>query len=352
MTDLELLSSVLGTLDPGASPMSGLHRNGRLLLGIPAHHEAATRALGLYQPQRLAARALTAALRLLARWGLHSWLMPRQAVRYKLSASTPPLPSIDPGTCGVLLGSPEHQVKRAIASYRTDGEWEVAKIAIGGDGERNLVTEAQALDEIHPLAEGVPRMLGLHRCGDLTVLRMPYLTGDAVPPGMHEEAVRLLVSWIQSGEPRHAVRFPEWESIGNALSAVHAPEALIRSLFGVALRGVICHGDFARWNLRKQRDGKLIVLDWEWGHRDGMPGIDLVHYFLQDMRLVRRMPPEEAIQAALRELRRPECAAYLTKTGWADDPLRPVIACLAYKQGAGHQENREILGHACRMAKH
>ena len=36
-------------------------------------------------------------------------------------------------------------------------------------------------------------------------------------------------------------------------------------------------------------------------------------------------------------------SAYLESTGWGIDPLLPIIASLAYKQGAGHQENRKML---------
>jgi hypothetical protein len=52
---------------------------------------------------------------------------------------------------------------------------------------------------------------------------------------------------------------------------------------------------------------------------------------------------KEAIAAGLEAMQRPECRRYLEETGWGDKPLLVVIASLAYKQGAGHQENRETL---------
>ena len=117
------------------------------------------------------------------------------------------------------------------------------------------------------------------------------------------------------------------------------------------LKPVICHGDFARWNLLQQAAGELIVLDWEWGHQLGMPGIDLVHYFLQDARLVRRLTDRAAIAATLRDLNRPACRSYLDETGWNGDSLLAIIACLAYKQGAGHQQNGEVLRAAVASAR-
>ena len=52
---------------------------------------------------------------------------------------------------------------------------------------------------------------------------------------------------------------------------------------------------------------------------------------------------KEAIAAALEAMQRPECRRYLEETGWGNTPLLVVIACLVYKQGAGHQENRKML---------
>jgi hypothetical protein len=52
---------------------------------------------------------------------------------------------------------------------------------------------------------------------------------------------------------------------------------------------------------------------------------------------------KEAIAAALKAMQRPECRRYLEETGWGDKPLLPIIASLAYKQGAVHQDNSEML---------
>jgi hypothetical protein len=52
---------------------------------------------------------------------------------------------------------------------------------------------------------------------------------------------------------------------------------------------------------------------------------------------------KEAIAAGLEAMQRPECRRYLEETGWGDKPLLPILACLAFKQGAGHQDNRDML---------
>ena len=204
MTDTELLSRVFGVLDPGAAEMHGLRRGGRLLLVLPKAGEAATRALRLYQPQRRLARWMVAVLDGLARVSLQGCLLPKLVVSGEPLSLNPPLPGIDPGTCGVLLGSPEHRVRRAIASFRNAGQWEVAKISFGPDGARVLEREARVLQELQPLTKGVPRLLGLHRAADATVLRMPYLTGAPISHGESDGAIRLLHHWITDGVPQPA----------------------------------------------------------------------------------------------------------------------------------------------------
>lgn len=350
MTDIEALTRVIGILDPCAKTHLGLRRGGRLLLALPQQRKAFSKTLGLYQPQRTAARMMVAALDKLSRIGCHGALLARIDVNPVEMALSPCLPAIDPGTCGVLLGSPEHRVRRAIASYQKDGIWEVAKISFGEEGARVLEQEARILKELESTVEGVPQLLGLHRGNGATVMRMPYLTGRPTPPGEYAAALELLDTWVTGLSPKPITGFPEWVAIQSALSAIRNGDQLLDRLSRENVRPAICHGDFARWNLLRQADGKLVVLDWEWGHADGMPGIDLVHYILQDARLVERLAPADAIKKTCELMNSPDCAKYLQKTGWRGDTLLPVIASLAWKQGARHQENSEILEEALSLA--
>jgi hypothetical protein len=346
MTDHELLSRVIACIDSPALDLRLVRRKGQVLLGLPADGEAAARALGLYQPQRSLARLMVAGLRGLASVGLHGSILPKIQPSGGSTTLIPSFNGTDPFTCGVLLGSPEHRVRRAIASYRKDGKWEVAKISFGDTGARLLEQEARTLEALHPIAAGVPRLLGLHHGKDVTVMRMPYLTGQPVQPGESGEALGLLNEWITDHEPKPITGFPEWTAITAALSGFESGRRALEQLSSEQLRPVICHGDFARWNLLHKADGGLVVLDWEWGHQGGMPGIDLVHYFLQDVRLVERLSPTDALEKTRVTLELPACHDYLAKTGWSGDPRLPIIASLAYKQGAGHQENGELLATA------
>jgi hypothetical protein len=342
MTDTELIARVAAVLDPGGKGWHGLRKGNRLLLALPLGREAGLKALGLYQPQRLLAKGMVALLEVLLKCGCAGALLAKLKPQKNLENLTLPLEDINPGTCGVLLGSPEHRVRRAIASYRRDGTWEVAKVSFGEEGRLNLEREALVLGELHGTADAVPPLLGIHRADDLTLLRMPYLTGQPVPCGQMDGAIRLLESWVTDASPQGIESFPEWDAIRSALNSCARGAEALAVLCRESLCPVIRHGDFARWNLLMSGGG-LIALDWEWGHSRGMPGLDLVHYFLQDARLVERLAPVEAIRKTITAMKSRRCAEYLARTGWSGNALLPVIASLAFKQGAGHQDNREIL---------
>ena len=56
------------------------------------------------------------------------------------------------------------------------------------------------------------------------------------------------------------------------------------------------HGDCAPWNLLRDKGGALHVVDWEFGEREGLPGVDRAHYALATGRLVRRLDAAQAVR--------------------------------------------------------
>ena len=63
------------------------------------------------------------------------------------------------------------------------------------------------------------------------------------------------------------------------------------------------HGDFAPWNILKQRGGDLALIDWEFSESDGVAGLDLAHYLLATKQLLGRQDPRTAVQTTATELR-------------------------------------------------
>jgi hypothetical protein len=326
-----------------------MKRGGHPLLLLPASRHAARRTLDLFQPQRIKARAVMAGLRVATELGLHRALLPQ--VRYSGGQIElhPPLPEITVGTCGFLFGSPDHRIHRAIACYETPHGWEVAKIAFGEAGAQMLEREAAALSDIAPKTQAAPSLLGLHQCDEATVLRMPYLTGAKLHPGEVWGVARMLRGWVSDKSPAPIQDFSEWSAIMSALDDIPGAQIALEKLAGKCLVPTIRHGDFTRWNLLKQPDGGMMVIDWEWGHAHGMPAIDLVHYLAQDLRLVKRLPPQQVIESVAAALQQEDSRQYLEQVGWGDDIDALILAAIAYPVGAKHQENPEVLQAALRQ---
>ena len=343
MSDTDLLERVLGMLDPGARDMGVLRRGGRLLLCLPADRGAAARTLRLYQPQRFLARASVTMVDGLIRCGWHGTMLPKVSVAGEVADVTPALAEIAHGTCGVMLGSPEHRVRRAIASFKTANGWEVAKIAFGCDGWEVIGGEVDALRSLPENMPGIPTVLGVHRGTDLALMRMPYFQGRVLGQDETAAAVALLDSWRSHLPAKPLREFPEWPVIERALGLNPNGGEAVERLSRFQLRPVIRHGDFARWNLLRTDRGDLMVLDWEWAVASGMPGIDLIHFFAQEARLVKRQTPMAVIRSVERSLQRDDCRNYLAATGWQGDARAAILASIAFTGGSGQQSNGEVL---------
>ena len=81
------------------------------------------------------------------------------------------------------------------------------------------------------------------------------------------------------------------------------------------------HGDFAPWNILKQRGGDLTLIDWEFSDPDGVAGVDLAHYLLVTKQLLNRQDTRTAIQITAAELRDLE--------GFGSDEARTLMALAA-----------------------
>ncbi len=337
--DRMIVGRVLAALDSSPTRWAGIRKNGRLLLALPADREAARRTLALYQPQRLPARILVALVRGVVSAGF-SRLLPGACSGHP--RETPLLSGVDSGTVGLLLGSPEHRVRRAIASYRQSGRWEVAKIGFGEEGREALEREGEVLSRLSGFHPGVPEPLGRIWAGGMFFLRLPRIEGLLLRPGEWEDAVGVLEGWVRSEPPAPVGSFAEWQVIQAGLERAGGRQ-LTGLLEKLTLQPVVRHGDFARWNLIRGHDGSLVVLDWEWGAVRGMPGIDIAHFFAQEARLVARQAPGEVVETTLAALRRERCADYLRSVGWGRDVEGALLASLAYTHGAGQQANLEVL---------
>jgi hypothetical protein len=251
--------------------------------------------------------------------------------------------TVDRESIGILFGSIEHQVFRAVVCYRNGNVWEVGKLSGGAAGVEMLENEAKKLREIGAFVQEAPALLGLEIADDIRLLRMPYLMGRSLAHGDIAPVLALLTSWLSDGEAIPLASFSEWPSITAGLMGLTINESILKRLADLPLRPSIRHGDLARWNLLRTKDGRLKVLDWEWGERHGLAGIDLAHYLAQDFRLVRRLPAARVVAETVSALESPIWSPYLELAGWTGNARELVMVYLAFKQGAGHQDNTDIL---------
>ncbi len=101
-------------------------------------------------------------------------------------------------------------------------------------------------------------------------------------------------------------------------------DRVIRRLEGMRINDVptcIEHGDFAPWNIRRNRNGGLFVLDWEHSRLDGLPWFDALHFQFQMAALVRRKSAEGTLDDLRVAFELPEGRSYGAAVGqWPDAP--------------------------------
>lgn len=342
LNPIEKVTAILGD---GLKEHYLLSRGGSPLLALPASAEGAQQTLGLYQPQRGLAKLVACGLRVAARSGLHRILLPKtESSASPIGNEQSLLPSgADKDTVGILFGSAQHRIFRAVVSYRLDGGWEVGKAAVDGAGAQMLEQEAVVMRAIGEQTNGIPPVLGLERAGEGCLLRMPYIQGRSLQRGDLAPISRLLISWLSDAAPQEFELFSEWHFIRTALGKQTRGAEFLSTLEGELHSPTIRHGDLARWNLLKMADGTVTVLDWEWGEPHGLPGIDLAHFLAQDFRLVDRLSDTEVVNETVKALKSSTWSKYLDTSGWKGRELELMIVCLAFKHGAGHQENSELL---------
>lgn len=104
---------------------------------------------------------------------------------------------------------------------------------------------------------------------------------------------------LQTGQPCSLEAHPWLKQQADSCTDVQRyAERLDRRTWPVVFR----HGDLAPWNLLRTPSGTLIAIDWEYGRRDGFPGLDVAQYVLQVAALIHRWSPIRARRYAIREL--------------------------------------------------
>jgi hypothetical protein len=321
------------------TPYGLLLRDGRVLCALPASRAEALMLLSLYQPQRPRAKLLAMAFRACAAIGLHPlvlrrWRLPGEGDAAGGAGQAPP---------GVLVGSGGHLCERAVVCLHEGDSWTVCKVAFGPEGHVILSHEAAMLRLLFKEFPEIPKVTDFSRKGDASLLRMSHQAGCSWRSGDLTPLRGLLGSWADRDAPRRLAGFGEWARIESVLRRFPRWEARLADLSAMELRPSIRHGDLTRPNLRLGASGRLLVHDWERGAPDGIPGLDLAHFLVQDRLFRKRMAPGAVVAGTLAELRGPESADLIRRLGWAGREGELMALSFAFNTGAGYMDQSPMI---------
>lgn len=311
-----------------------LLRDSRVLCAIPTDRETAMHTLDLYQPQRWRARLLKTGVKWAVKGGFHALVL--KPFVQESGPETACAPE------GVLIGSSGHLCDRAVKVRKGPFGWEVIKLGFGDRADEILSREAEILRALGG-EPWLPRCLSYESGDGKAELRMSWHGGQAWNGADLAPLFSLMTGWLQRGAPRRLDAFPEWGWIRPVLERRASWVDRIGRLSDITMRPAVRHGDLTRPNLRLDKNDGLIVHDWERGSLEGIPGLDLVHFLLQD-RMFRGNPtPAQAVAGVRAELESRPCAEWLVSCGWNQDPGALIALCLAMNTGAGYMDQGALL---------
>lgn len=255
-------------------------------------------------------RAIAAANRVWASWIPYSrkarlaWFLLRLALRLRVLRLLPGVTSVEiPATQFgswlaanpelenaapvVYIGKPSVTEKLTVFLATERGKIAaVAKLAMVPGAVESIRNEEHALRQLRGAIHGIPLVLGATSVPGACV--ESWLDGKSVGRTLTARHISLLRSLPQTG--RTTTMRDAFRSLAETLDPRHL--ALVQRCtpqagLDVALPCVWEHGDFVPWNLKQLSDGTLFLLDWEYSRAEGLPMLDLLHFFYRQEYLFR-----------------------------------------------------------------
>jgi glycosyltransferase involved in cell wall biosynthesis len=282
------------------------------ILFLPNDRRLADATLRLYPAQSLAARAAVEVARLSNHAGVQIYARSIDISIDDDSGFANFLKSLVPGSetlphFGVLCGNIKAAGRRfTFLLFDAAGNPSVVVKAGARKEARHLVKIERDLFLPRPPAfPGMPDAIGFYEGDDASAIAYRYVDGPCPLPGESGRIAALLSSWIHKGEPVPISRLPIWSELEILQRESPSLKAVLDVVRDCPVKPVLFHGDFASWNVRVcSQKNKWVIVDWERGAHQSIPGWDWLHYVLQYDLLVKRTSPE----ATLSE----------TETLWAD----------------------------------
>jgi hypothetical protein len=255
---------------------------------IPAGSRAAAAVLGIWHPYNLSSRMKWYAVRMAARAGVLRLIPAVSKVNtsrigalrwYELCGVRSPA-----GEMVIFAGNPSPH--RKLAVFMLDDARHIAavcKVGLTPSGGQCVLHEAEVLRKLEPY-RWAPKLLSVYP--ELHAAAQAFVPGEMPGRGFRPEYMDLLCRLPMSGESTSLANVagelarklgPYKERIDQL-----APGLLERSLGNLdcvaTVRGILAHGDFAPWNMRKNPEAGYVLVDWEWADFAGLPAYDLLHF--------------------------------------------------------------------------
>ncbi|MCE0497370.1 MAG: glycosyltransferase [Methylacidiphilales bacterium] len=295
------------------------------ILWLPEDRQMADATLRLYPPQTLLARALIRLLRACLWMGIR---IPFQTTSIPIDENTaiagflkslaPDSPSVPP--FGVLSGNIKTVGRRySLLLFDAAGKPAVVvKLGVSEKARQLIRAEQEFFFPKGPAFPGLPDTLAIYDGQDASAIAYRYVEGSSPIPQQSGEIAAVLNSWIYDSEPVPIAHLPIWARLQVLNQENPGLNSVFKILQNNPIKPVLFHGDFAPWNIRvipSPLEPKWVVLDWERGVRQGLPGWDWFHYFVQYNTLVRHASPQTTLSDIEALWEEPGFLAYAKKTG-------------------------------------
>jgi hypothetical protein len=324
-----------------------LRRHGEQLLFLPDKQRLWLGSLPLYQPQTKKARIFLSAIRLCLGTGL-TQVLPRIEATVGRESTLARFMTKLGGTealqdFAVLAGNPRTAGRRFVllAFDALGQETFVVKAAFEPAGCNFIEHEIRFLQAHGGRVRHIPQLLGATQQSPVAALALPFQPGTSPKSDDMGIAGDVLGAWFSGEEQLDIASFPQWRRF--VAGGGSFPQQLRPKLESVRVKPVIFHGDFAPWNLRVDSNNRLMVLDWERGEDQGIPGWDWFHYVVQTSILVHKEKAEDTYRRIVRLLRTPEFINYARHAGFGTSGLLLFAGYLGYTAHSGQTERGQKL---------
>lgn len=270
-------------------PVRVISQNGIPRWVIPENARRAIRVLTSWKPYRLKSRAQWSAIVGACRLNLLSTLpgMRRETLRFNPAYWSSRIPGFSESWSIVAyIGNP-FPTRKALLFFVDQGArvQAVVKTPIYPAAKAAILNEANILIKMRDRLP-LPKILFVDEQDGIAA--QSWVEGMNLPRTFRTEHLDLL-TLLTSEDAR--VRLSDWrEPLVDRIARTRPaadPALLDRALSLLDLRdemkSCVEHGDFTPWNLRRLKDGRLTLIDWEWSVEAGLPWQDVCRYFyLQD----------------------------------------------------------------------